>query len=84
MDDLGIEEQELTAEDKAAIEAEAIPDGAAPASAAPPAPAAAPKPASQPVKPDYISELERLADLRDRGILTPEEFEAKKKQVLGL
>jgi hypothetical protein len=28
--------------------------------------------------------LERLAELRDRGILTPDEFEAKKRQILGL
>ena len=26
----------------------------------------------------------QLAQLRDQGILTPEEFEAKKKQILGL
>ena len=32
----------------------------------------------------YLDELERLADLRDRGILSDEEFEAKKRQVLGL
>ena len=31
-----------------------------------------------------MGELERLADLRDQGILTPEEFEAKKKQILGI
>ena len=29
-------------------------------------------------------ELERLAELRDQGVLTDEEFEAKKKQVLNL
>ena len=29
-------------------------------------------------------ELEKLANLRDRGILTDEEFDAKKKQILGL
>jgi len=32
----------------------------------------------------YLDELERLADLRDRGILSDEEFEAKKRQLLGL
>jgi len=31
---------------------------------------------------DYIAELERLASLRDQGIITDEEFEAKKKQLL--
>ena len=35
-------------------------------------------------EPDYMDELTQLAQLRDQGILTPEEFEAKKKQVLGL
>ena len=31
---------------------------------------------------DYIEELERLADLHEKGILTDEEFETKKKQLL--
>lgn len=31
---------------------------------------------------DYIAQLERLAKLHDDGILTDEEFEAKKKQIL--
>ncbi len=31
-----------------------------------------------------IHELEKLAELRDRGIVTQQEFEAKKKQILGL
>ena len=35
-------------------------------------------------EPDYIEELERLSSLRDQGIITDEEFEAKKKQLLGL
>jgi predicted Zn-dependent peptidase len=35
-------------------------------------------------QPDYIEELERLADLNQRGILTDEEFAAKKKQLLDL
>ena len=29
-------------------------------------------------------ELEKLAGLRDQGVITDEEFEAKKKQLLGL
>ncbi len=33
---------------------------------------------------DYLEELERLSDLHDKGILTDAEFEAKKKQLLGL
>ncbi len=33
---------------------------------------------------DYIAELERLSGLHDQGVITDEEFEAKKKQLLGL
>jgi hypothetical protein len=33
---------------------------------------------------DYLDELERLSELNKQGILTDEEFEAKKKQLLGL
>ena len=44
------------------------------------APAAAP---AAPV-PEYVGELERLSQLRDQGILSDEEFEAKKKQILGI
>jgi predicted Zn-dependent peptidase len=44
--------------------------------------AAAPVPDAAP--PEYMEELEQLAQLRDQGILTPEEFEAKKQQILGL
>ena len=32
----------------------------------------------------YVSELARLAQRRDQGILSEEEFEAKKKQILGI
>ena len=32
----------------------------------------------------YVDELERLADLNKQGILTDEEFAAKKKELLGL
>ncbi len=48
------------------------------------APAAAPPPAEAAGQPAYVGELERLADLRDQGIITPDEFEAKKKQILGI
>ena len=37
-----------------------------------------------PVEPDYTAELQQLADLKAQGILTDEEFEAKKKQILGI
>jgi hypothetical protein len=44
---------------------------------------AAPAPAAS-SEPEYMGELERLAQLRDQGIITDEEFEAKKKQILGI
>ena len=48
-----------------------------------PAEAAAPSPAAAP-EPEYVGELERLAQLRDQGILSDDEFEAKKRQILGI
>ncbi len=45
--------------------------------------ATAPAPPAAP-EPEYVGELERLAQLRDKGILSEEEFEAKKKQILGI
>jgi membrane protease subunit (stomatin/prohibitin family) len=35
-------------------------------------------------EPDYTAELERLAKLRDEGVISAEDFEAKKKQLLGI
>jgi len=32
----------------------------------------------------YIEQLERLSSLRDRGIITEDEFTAKKRQILGI
>ncbi len=55
--------------------------GAAPTPAAAPAPAPAP---SSSGTDDYVAQLEKLASLRDAGILTDEEFTAKKAQILGL
>jgi hypothetical protein len=51
-----------------------------PGSEAPPAAA----PAAPASTGDYTDELEKLAKLRDDGVVTAEEFEAKKKQLLGL
>jgi hypothetical protein len=34
--------------------------------------------------PEYVGELERLSQLRDQGIINDEDFEAKKKQILGI
>lgn len=57
---------------QAAAQQEAAAEQAAPA-----APAAAPQD-------DLVSQLESLAKLRDQGILTDEEFSAKKAQLLGI
>jgi Short C-terminal domain len=35
-------------------------------------------------EPDYTAELEKLAKLRDDGVISSEDFEAKKKQILGI
>jgi hypothetical protein len=52
----------------------------APQEAAPaPAPAA-----PAPAEPSYAAELEQLARLRDQGVITADDFEAKKKQILGI
>ncbi len=75
MNDLGIEPEPLTPEDQQALQ-QTQPSA--------PPPASAPAPAADPAQPDYIEELQRLAQLRDAGIITAEEFEAKKKQLLGL
>ena len=49
-----------------------------------PAEMAAPAPAPAAPEPEYVAELERLAQLRDQGIINNEDFEAKKKQILGI
>ena len=62
----------------------------APATAAaqPPPDAAAvpaPAPASQPaLSDDVYDQLKKLGELREAGILTDDEFQAKKTQILGL
>lgn len=74
INELDIETQEVTDADAAAIEAaDTEPEAPAP-------PATSPAPAQL----DYIEELKKLAGLKDLGIITDEEFEAKKKQLLGL
>ena len=49
--------------------------------AQPAQPAAAPAPAAPA---DPAAELEKFAELRDKGVITPEDFDAKKKQLLGI
>ena len=48
------------------------------------APAAAPAAQAAPGGADYTDELEKLAKLRDEGVISAEDFEAKKKQLLGI
>lgn len=73
MDNLGIKSMELTDDDQAIIERESSQAG----------PADQEEPQAGGGE-DYLAELEKLADLRDRGIITEEEFEAKKKSILGI
>ena len=54
-------------------------DAQTPQQAAPP-PAAAAAPAPQ----DDMAQIQQLATMKDQGILTEEEFQAKKKQILGI
>jgi Short C-terminal domain len=64
------QDQKYAAQDQAAYDQQMADQAAA-------APAA-------PAEPDYAAELEQLAQLKNQGILTDEEFEAKKKQILGI
>ncbi|MFZ0189874.1 MAG: SHOCT domain-containing protein [Streptosporangiaceae bacterium] len=55
------------------------------AQAAPPAAGPADEPAApEAAESPQIEELRQLAALKDQGILTEEEFSAKKAQILGL
>lgn len=79
INELDIETHELTDAEVAAIESADAEPAAPAAQETPPA-----APPTQPAQADYITELKRLAELRDMGIVTADEFEAKKKQLLGL
>ena len=58
--------------------------GVADAQAQTPAQAPAPAPATAaPSEGDTLAQLERLADLKSKGILTEEEFAAEKAKILG-
>jgi hypothetical protein len=48
------------------------------------APQQAPPPSAPPSGGDYTAELEKLAKLRDEGVISAEDFDAKKKQLLGI
>jgi hypothetical protein len=67
------QDQKYAAQDQAAYEQELAAQQAA-----------APPPAAAPAEPDYAAELQQLAQLKSQGIITEEEFEAKKKQILGI
>jgi hypothetical protein len=62
-----------------------MPRAAAPAVMAPPAPQPAPvvAPAASTTSEDVTKTLTALAGLRDSGAITPEEYEAKKKELLA-
>jgi membrane protease subunit (stomatin/prohibitin family) len=51
---------------------------------APPAQQAPRVQQAAPAEADYTAELEKLAKLRDEGVISAEDFEAKKKQLLGI
>ena len=40
--------------------------------------------AAAPAQADYMAELEQLGQLKNQGVITEEEFQAKKKQILGI
>ncbi len=46
--------------------------------------AAPPPPPAAPAQDDDLDQLQQLADLHTQGILTDEEFAAKKAQILGI
>ena len=71
MQELNIQPQPLTPEDQATLAQQS--DQAPPQSSP-----------SQITQSDYLVELEKLGELRDKGIITEEDFQAKKKQLLGL
>ncbi|MEX1264997.1 MAG: PH domain-containing protein [Actinomycetota bacterium] len=64
-----------------------MPTDAAQASGAPEAPSRPDGPSrpsgSPPISPSVTTELERLADLRAKGVLTEDEFQAQKARILG-
>jgi membrane protease subunit (stomatin/prohibitin family) len=68
------QDQKYASQDQAAYDQQMAAQQAAAQQAAPAAPA----------EPDYAAELEKLAQLKNQGILSEEEFEAKKKQILGI
>ena len=84
MKDLGIKSIALDENDQAVIAKESG-NAPAPAAAATPAPTPVTSPAPPPpMDASLADEIERLADLRDRGVINEQDFEAAKKKLLGL
>jgi hypothetical protein len=54
-------------------------DAQTPQQAAPP-----PAPAAAPAQQDDMAQIQQLATMKDQGLLTEDEFQAKKKQILGI
>jgi hypothetical protein len=54
------------------------------AAEAQPAPEQQAAPVASAGEADYTAELEKLAKLRDEGVISAGDFEAKKKQLLGI
>jgi hypothetical protein len=73
-------DQEARLEALEAQQAPPAPQSAPPPQYAAPPPAAAPAPAGGD---DMVAQLERLKSLLDQGVLTPDEFQAAKQQVLN-
>ena len=71
MQELNIQPQPLTPEEQTALAQQ----GDSPTPQSPP---------TQTTQSDYLAELEKLGELRDKGVITEEDFQAKKKQLLGL
>ena len=74
------QQEKYAAQDQQAYEQQAYtqqapPQQSLPQQAPPPAP---------PQQADYMAELQQLAQLKAQVIITDEEFEAKKKQILGI
>ena len=74
MDELNIQAQEPTDEEIAKLEAGNEPDEKTATEAT----------SQGTTDESYLDELERLASFRDQGIITQEEFDAKKKDLLSL
>jgi hypothetical protein len=82
MQELNVQSQPLAPEEQAALNQQN--NQSTSGAAAPQAAQSVSPTISGANQPDYLSELVKLGELRDMGIITDEEFNAKKKQLLGL